>query len=104
MHSRRNDNGKRVGSIPSTSLEQLGLEAVKLGVPSVWSVWVGVDSDKLRGGELRTLPPGYRRLGVISSSDWYVASVIISDLKKTIKLQYIKHKCLNIILWENRRY
>ncbi len=40
--------------LPRTSLEQLGLEAVKLGVPSVWSVWVGVDSDRLSGGELRS--------------------------------------------------
>lgn len=33
--------------IPSISLEQLGLDVVKLGVPSVYSVWVGVDSDML---------------------------------------------------------
>ena len=36
-------------TVPRTS--QLGLDAVKLGVPSVWSVWVGVDSDRLSGGE-----------------------------------------------------
>ncbi len=37
--------------LPSMSLEQLGLDAVKLGVPSVYSVWVGVDSLKLCTGE-----------------------------------------------------
>ncbi len=39
-------------SIPSISLEQLGLDVVKLGVPSVYSVWVGVDSEMLCTGEL----------------------------------------------------
>ena len=33
------------------SLEQLGLDVVKLGVPSVYSVCVGVDSDTLNAGE-----------------------------------------------------
>ena len=47
-----------VRTVPRTSLEQLGLDAVKLGVPSVWSVWVGVDSDRLSGGEWCRLPPG----------------------------------------------
>ena len=37
--------------IPSISLEQLGLDVVKLGVPSVHSVWVGVDSEMLWAGE-----------------------------------------------------
>ena len=39
------------GFLPNTSLEQLGLEAVKLGVPSVNSVCVGVDSEILWAGE-----------------------------------------------------
>ncbi len=43
--------------IPSISLEQLGLDVVKLGVPSVYSVWVGVDSDILWTGELRKPDP-----------------------------------------------
>ena len=38
---------RRVRRIPSISLEQLGLDVVKLGVPSVYSVWVGVDSEIL---------------------------------------------------------
>ena len=37
--------------IPSISLEQLGLDVVKLGVPSVYSVWVGVESDALWAGD-----------------------------------------------------
>ena len=43
--------------IPSISLEQLGLDVVKLGVPSVYSVWVGVDSDILWTGELSKPDP-----------------------------------------------
>lgn len=39
------------------SLEQLGLEFVKLGVPSVKSVWVGVDSERLNGGETALVGP-----------------------------------------------
>ena len=43
-------------SIPSMSLEQLGLDAVKLGLPSVYSVCVGVDSVWLGAGE-PSMPP-----------------------------------------------
>lgn len=43
--------------IPSMSLETLGLDVVKLGVPSVYSVWVGVDSDTLWAGELNSPDP-----------------------------------------------
>lgn len=42
--------------IPSISLEQLGLDVVKLGVPSVYSVWVGVDSEMLCAGD----PPEWK--------------------------------------------
>ena len=48
---------KEEGIIPSISLEQLGLDVVKLGVPSVYSVWVGVDSVMLCTGELSMLRP-----------------------------------------------
>lgn len=49
--SRGDSQATVVRTVPRTSLEQLGLDAVKLGVPSVWSVWVGVDSERLSGGE-----------------------------------------------------
>ena len=50
--------GERSVYSPMASLEQLGLEFVKLGVPSVKSVCVGVDSERLRGGDVPLRPPG----------------------------------------------
>lgn len=52
--NRRHTHHNQVHIPKNTSLEQLGLDGVKLRVPSVNSVWVGVEAAALRAGEALT--------------------------------------------------